>query len=80
MHPIWLLCSRLFLQMPNFSSEVLQKLLVRETDKSFNSITVDNDTSTSDTVLLTSTNSPKTDKITDINDKNLNDSKKYYRK
>ena len=64
----------------NISPEILQKLLVRETDKSFNSITVDNDTSTSDTVLLASTNSSKTDKITDINDKNLNEFKKILSK
>jgi len=36
-------------------SKVLQKLLTRATDRSFNSITVDSDTSTSDTVLLCAT-------------------------
>jgi glutamate N-acetyltransferase/amino-acid N-acetyltransferase len=38
---------------------VLQKLLKRATDKSFNSITVDGDTSTSDTVLLCATGQAK---------------------
>ena len=35
--------------------EVLQKLLVRAADRSFNAITVDGDTSTSDTLLLAAT-------------------------
>ena len=59
----------------NISSEVLQKILDNETEKSFNSITVDSDTSTSDTVLLTSTNSVKTDKIIDVYDKNIKEFK-----
>ena len=59
----------------NISSEVLQKILENETEKSFNSITVDSDTSTSDTVLLTSTNSVKTDKIIDVYDKNIKEFK-----
>ena len=43
----------------NISSKVLQKILTNENDKTFNSITVDSDTSTSDTCLLISTNELK---------------------
>ena len=59
----------------NISSEVLQKILENETEKSFNSITVDSDTSTSDTVLLASTNSVKTNKIINVYDKNIKEFK-----
>ncbi len=43
----------------NLSSEILQKLILSSNEKSFNSITVDGDTSTSDTVLLVSTRKAK---------------------
>lgn len=53
--------------------DVLQALLSDTSDKSFNSITVDSDTSTSDTVLLFATG--KDDSISDINDPRLDDFK-----
>ena len=52
---------------------VLQKLLSAATVKSFNSITVDGDTSTSDTVLLCATHQAKHSHITDANDRRLGD-------
>src|SRR5580692_8024908 len=52
---------------------VLQKLLSAATVKSFNSITVDGDTSTSDTVLLCATHQAKHSQITDANDRRLGD-------
>lgn len=52
---------------------VLQALLHQTSDKSFNSITVDSDTSTSDTVLLFATG--KENSISDINDPALKDFK-----
>ncbi len=60
----------------NISSNVLQQILKSETEKSFNSITVDSDTSTSDTVLLISTNQVKMNQIKNINDPNLVEFKK----
>ena len=60
----------------NVSSKVLQKILTNENDKTFNSITVDSDTSTSDTCLLISTNQLKNKKINNFHDKFLNDFKK----
>lgn len=59
----------------NISSEVLQKLLSEICEKSFNSITVDSDTSTSDTVLLFATGKANQQKISDINDPKLADFK-----
>ncbi len=59
----------------NISSEVLQKILTKENDKSFNSITVDSDTSTSDTCLLVSTNKLKNKKIENFYDRYLKDFK-----
>ncbi len=51
---------------------VLQSLLARGADRSFNSITVDGDTSTSDTLLLAATGqAPGQPKIRDINDPRL---------
>ena len=50
---------------------VLQALLLEQCDKSFNSITVDSDTSTSDTVLLFATG--KENPITDAQDEKLVD-------
>lgn len=54
--------------------KVLQKLLSRNTKTTFNAITVDSDTSTSDTVLLMS--SGKGRKISDVADKRLKPFKK----
>jgi len=59
----------------NISSGVLQKLLTVNNEKTFNSITVDSDTSTSDTVLLTSTNTKNHKRITNFFDPELNDFK-----
>lgn len=53
--------------------DVLQALLASATEKSFNSITVDSDTSTSDTVLLFATGTE--DEISDIDDPILDDFK-----
>ena len=47
------------------SQECLQELLARATDKSFNAITVDSDTSTSDSVYLVATGCAKHDLISD---------------
>ena len=53
-------------------SKVLQKLLTRASDPSFNSITVDSDTSTSDTVLLcASGKGAKHRKVTSVTDRHL---------
>ena len=60
----------------NISSKVLQQILNNENEKTFNSITVDSDTSTSDTCLLISTNQLKNEKINNFSDKFLNDFKK----
>ncbi len=60
----------------NISSKVLQKILTNENDRTFNSITVDSDTSTSDTCLLISTNQLKNRKINNFSDKFLNNFKK----
>jgi glutamate N-acetyltransferase/amino-acid N-acetyltransferase len=50
---------------------VLQKLLSASTVRSFNSITVDGDTSTSDTVLLCATQQARHARITEPNDRRL---------
>lgn len=50
--------------------EVLQALLQASNDKSFNAITVDSDTSTSDTALLFATGKAKNAPITSLNDAN----------
>ena len=60
----------------NISSKVLQKILTTENDKTFNSITVDSDTSTSDTCLFISTNQLKNKKINSFTDKFLHNFKK----
>jgi glutamate N-acetyltransferase/amino-acid N-acetyltransferase len=53
---------------------VLQALLERATVRSFNSITVDGDTSTSDTVLLSATGkAPEHEPVTGAGDKHLRD-------
>lgn len=50
---------------------ILQKMLTDITNKSFNSITVDSDTSTSDTVLLAATGQAQHTSVTSINDPHL---------
>ena len=55
----------------NISSDTLQKLIVSSNEISFNSITVDNDTSTSDTVLLAATKTAKHKSINNFNDTRL---------
>ena len=55
--------------------EVLQTLLSKGVGKSFNSITVDSDTSTSDTLLLFATGKACSPKIKDASDKRLKDFK-----
>ena len=53
---------------------VLQKLLTRAVDDSFNAVTVDGDTSTSDSVLLCATGQgPKHPRVADAADPNLRD-------
>ena len=54
----------------------LKSLLKRAVSSSFNAITVDSDTSTSDTCLLISTNQIKNKKINNFSDKFLNNVKK----
>ncbi len=51
--------------------EILQELLKKAVDKSFNAITVDSDTSTSDTVLLFATGQAPIEAITEKSDKRL---------
>ena len=60
----------------NIETHILQRLLKEANEKSFNSITVDSDTSTSDTVLFTSTRKAKHIKIDNYSDKRLNIFKK----
>ncbi len=55
----------------NISSDTLQKLLVTNNELSFNSITVDSDTSTSDTVLLVATRKAKHKPINKFSDTRL---------
>jgi glutamate N-acetyltransferase/amino-acid N-acetyltransferase len=51
---------------------ILQNLLSKSVDRSFNSITVDSDTSTSDTVLFFATGQAAHTQISNISDKSLN--------
>jgi glutamate N-acetyltransferase/amino-acid N-acetyltransferase len=55
----------------NISQKVLQQLLSTHCETSFNAITVDSDTSTSDTVLLAATAEAGHEEVTDINDLEL---------
>jgi len=55
--------------------DVLQALLSDLTEKSFNAITVDSDTSTSDSVLLAATNQATHDEITSLEDPALDEFK-----
>ena len=59
----------------NISSDILQQLLQKANEKSFNSITVDSDTSTSDTVLFASTRKAKHHQIKNVFEKRLNNFK-----
>jgi glutamate N-acetyltransferase/amino-acid N-acetyltransferase len=55
----------------DISSEILQILLGEIAQKTFNSITVDSDQSTNDTVLLFATKAAQNAKISDVNDPKL---------
>ena len=55
----------------NIEAKVLQKLLAEYTDQTFNCITVDSDTSTSDTILLFATRKAKHKAITKASDPQL---------
>ncbi len=59
----------------NLSSSILQKLILSSNEKSFNSITVDSDTSTSDTVLLAATRKAKHKAVHKFTDSRLNEFK-----
>ena len=59
----------------NIKSDVLQKLLTQYVDISFNSITVDGDTSTSDSVLLFATNLAGHKQICCVDDESIYDFK-----
>ncbi len=59
----------------NIQGDVLQQILSELNEESFNSITVDSDSSTSDTALLFATGDAQNEKITDINDPRLSDFK-----
>lgn len=59
----------------NISSTTLQKLLKEATEQSFNSITVDSDQSTNDTVLLFATKTAGNHEITDSNAAEISDFK-----
>jgi len=51
--------------------DILQNLLSKSVNRSFNSITVDSDTSTNDTVLLFATGKAKHKEVSDIGDKHI---------
>ena len=55
----------------NISANTLQKLIISSNEISFNSITVDSDTSTSDTVLLVATRKAKHKPVNNFNDTRL---------
>jgi glutamate N-acetyltransferase/amino-acid N-acetyltransferase len=57
-------------------ADVLQKIVTRAVKRSFNSITVDSDTSTSDTVLVAATGQAQHKKVGGIDDKHLKDFRK----
>ena len=59
----------------NISQEVLQALLAEQIQTSFNAITVDSDTSTSDTLLLLASGAAGHTQITNIDDPRLTDFK-----
>jgi len=57
-------------------ADVLQQIVTRAVKRSFNSITVDSDTSTSDTVLFAATGQTKHKAVNDIGAKHLKDFRK----
>jgi glutamate N-acetyltransferase/amino-acid N-acetyltransferase len=57
-------------------ADVLQQIVTRAVKRSFNAITVDSDTSTSDTVLFAATGQAAHKKVGDIGDKHLKDFRK----
>ncbi|AHX05019.1 bifunctional glutamate N-acetyltransferase/amino-acid acetyltransferase ArgJ [Ehrlichia japonica] len=59
----------------NIKSDVLQKLLREYVDVSFNNITVDGDTSTSDSVLIFATNLAKHEQVCSVDDQVIDDFK-----
>lgn len=59
----------------NLPAEVLQALLSKGVDRSFNAITVDSDTSTSDTLMLFATGAAGNKPVKDAKDKRLADFK-----
>ena len=59
----------------NIAKEVLQSLLSELTQTTFNAITVDSDTSTSDTLLLLASGAAEHEPITHINDPHLTEFK-----
>mgnify|MGYP005727249557 CR=1 FL=1 len=59
----------------NLHSDILQRLLAKANETSFNSITVDSDTSTSDTVLLSATRRANHNLITKYSDRRLKEFK-----
>lgn len=56
----------------NIDQQILQKIFTQINEISFNSISVDSDTSTSDAAMIFSTKKAKNQKIKDINDPNIN--------
>ncbi len=60
----------------NLSSNIIQNLILSSNEKSFNSITVDSDTSTSDTVLLVATRKAKHKPVHKSTDTRLNEFKR----
>ena len=60
----------------NLPSNILQKILAEANETSFNSITVDSDTSTSDTVLLAATRKATHNLISKYSDRRLKEFKK----
>ncbi|MEP1230657.1 MAG: bifunctional glutamate N-acetyltransferase/amino-acid acetyltransferase ArgJ [Litorimonas sp.] len=63
----------------NIAQPVLQKLLTEAIGPTFNSITVDSDTSTSDTVLLLASGAASHDQITDFKNDALSDFRRALR-
>ncbi len=59
----------------NISSHVLQEILSKYTEETFNSITVDSDCSTNDTVLLCATGKAEHDRIENVDAQELEDFK-----
>lgn len=64
----------------NISSDVLSELLKEFNEDSFNSISVDSDQSTNDTVLLFATNEASHDQITSVSDPKLDNFKQNLKK